>query len=66
MGVPDVAVRHAIAFPTLNVRHCSIKLRTSAVSLARKIPYCGFTVTVGTSQTVWSGLRVDTSEEQEY
>lgn len=36
MDLSDVAVRHAIAFSTLNIKH-SIDLSPSAVSIAREI-----------------------------
>ena len=43
-----VAVRHAVAFTTLNIRH-SIELPPSIVSVAKEIRYCIIAIVVGFS-----------------
>ncbi len=43
-----VAVRHAVAFTTLNIRH-SIELSPSIVSVAKEIRYCIIAIVVGFS-----------------
>ena len=43
-----VAVRHAVAFTTLNIRH-SVELSSSTVSVAKEIRYCIIAIVVGFS-----------------
>lgn len=46
MDISDVAVRHAVAVPPLNIRH-SIDLGPSTVSVVREIRYCVIAAVLG-------------------
>ena len=46
--VDGAAVRHAVAFTTLNIRH-SIELSPSTASIAKEVRYCIITIVVAFS-----------------
>ena len=65
MDISDVAVRHLVAIPPLNIQH-SFDISSSTVSIARELRFCVIAIVVGltTASIVKSVLvykRPDTS-----
>ena len=46
----DIAVRHAVAFTTLNIRH-SLDISPSTLSFAKELRYCVIVIVVGFTAT---------------
>jgi len=46
MDLSDVAVRHAVAFSTLNIKH-SVDFSPSSLSFAKEIRYCIIAIVTG-------------------
>ena len=54
MDLSDVAVRHAVAFSTLNIKH-SVDFSSSSLLFAREIRYC--VIVIVTGATIASVVR---------
>lgn len=50
MDMSDVAVRHAVAFNSLNIKH-SVDLSSSTISVAREIRICVIAIVLGFTAT---------------
>ena len=46
MDMSDVAVRHAVAFNSLNIKH-SVDLSSTTISVAREIRICVIAIVLG-------------------
>ena len=46
MDISDVAVKHLVAIPPLNIRH-SVDISPSTLSIAREVKYCIIAIVVG-------------------